>query len=120
MPRKAPDNVQEMRVTFGTYERQFAKEVKTDIETGVKVATVSAVALPLVVGASAVAGLGLLGYGIYAGLNTFSLMDIKNPITSYTEKLKQDDGSYAGFILRGFMSVAEYNAIQEGGGGGDF
>ena len=73
MPRRAPDGqgVTEHRITFGNYERSFVTEIKNDIEKGVKVATVSAIAIPLVVGASAVAGLGLLGYGIYRGLDSF-------------------------------------------------
>jgi hypothetical protein len=127
MPRKAPDNVQEMRVTFGNYERQFVKEIKTDIETGVKIATVSAVAVPVVVGASAIVGAGLLGYGIYSGLNSFGLMDIKNPLDIFKpENLRNDEGSYMGFILRGFKSKSRWKAEQDyeerggGGGGGDF
>jgi hypothetical protein len=67
MPRRAPDQVQEHRITFGNYERQFVTEVKNDIEEGVKVAVISAVAVPV----AAVAGLGLLGYGIYRGLDSF-------------------------------------------------
>jgi hypothetical protein len=38
MPRRAPDQVQEMRITFGNYEREFVTEVKNDIEKTVKVA----------------------------------------------------------------------------------
>jgi len=71
MPRKAPDNVQEMRVTFGTYERQFVKEIKTDIETGAKIAAVGSVLVPVVLGVSVFAGLAGLGYGIYRGLDSF-------------------------------------------------
>tara|TARA_R110000751_G_scaffold185900_1_gene292361 strand:+ start:475 stop:900 length:426 start_codon:yes stop_codon:yes gene_type:complete len=78
MPRRAPDQVQEHRITFGTFERQFVTETKNDIEKGVKVAAISAVAVPV----AAVTGFGLLGYGIYKGalmigkgLNEFQLMD---------------------------------------------
>ena len=74
MPRRAPDNVQEMRVTFGTYERQFVTEIKNDIEKSVKVAAVTTVAVPVVLGASIVTGLGLLGYGIYRGMDAFGSM----------------------------------------------
>ena len=82
MPRKAPDNVQEMRVTFGTYERQFVTEIKQDLEKTVKVAAIIPFALPI----GAAVGLGLLGYGILKagqsigkGLNEFSMLDWKTP-----------------------------------------
>jgi hypothetical protein len=68
MPRRAPDQVQEMRITFGNYEREFVTEVKNDIEKGVKIAAITAAAVPL----ATVAGLGLLGYGIYIGGMTFN------------------------------------------------
>tara|TARA_R110000751_G_scaffold134627_1_gene237128 strand:- start:393 stop:719 length:327 start_codon:yes stop_codon:yes gene_type:complete len=86
MPRRAPDGkgVTEHRITFGNYERQFVTEVKNDVEKGVKIATISAVALPI----AAVTGLGLLGYGIYRGMNSYAAMDaesfgnaIKNTLT---------------------------------------
>jgi len=80
LPRKAPNHVQEMRVTFGNYERQFVTEIKNDIENAAKVAAVGTVAVPLVIGASAVAGLGLLGWGIYRGLDSFGFGSI-NPET---------------------------------------
>ena len=82
MPRLAPTEIIEQRITFGNYERQFVTEVKNDIEKGVKIATITAAAVPL----ATVAGLGLLGYGIYKGgsligkgLNEFSAMDWKAP-----------------------------------------
>ena len=78
MPRRAPDQVQEMRITFGNYERQFVTEIKNDIEKTIKVATISAVALPVSVGI----GGALLGYGLYKGgkqigigLRNFQLFD---------------------------------------------
>jgi len=78
LPRKAPDEVTEHRITFGNYERQFVTEIKNDIETAAKIASISAVALPI----ATVAGLGLLGYGLLKGgqsigkgLNEFSMMD---------------------------------------------
>jgi len=73
MPRRAPDGVgvTEHRITFGTYERQFVTEVKNDIEKSVKVAAVTAVAAPALLGASIAGGLGLLGYGIYRGMDAF-------------------------------------------------
>jgi hypothetical protein len=40
MPRRAPDQVQEMRITFGNYEREFVTEVKNDVEKTVKVAAI--------------------------------------------------------------------------------
>ena len=78
MPRRAPDQVQEMRITFGNYEREFVTEVKNDIEKTIKVATISAIALPVSVGI----GGALLGYGLYKGgkqigigLRNFQLFD---------------------------------------------
>jgi ABC-type proline/glycine betaine transport system permease subunit len=75
MPRRAPDQVQEMRVTFGNYEREFVTEVKNDIEKGVKIATISAVAIPATIVIGAIGGLGLLGYGIYRGMNSYAFGD---------------------------------------------
>jgi hypothetical protein len=74
MPRRAPDQVQEHRITFGNYERQFVTEVKNDVEKGVKIATITAVALPV----ATVTGLGLLGYGIYRGMNSYAAMDAES------------------------------------------
>jgi len=149
MPRKAPDNVQEMRVTFGTYERQFVKEIKTDIETGAKVAVVSAVAVPV----AAVAGFGLLAFGIYKsgeqlakGLSNFSfgwpsvpdtgdifdwVFPPIDPDLSTTEP-KEDLGrggllSATLFFWTGGVfgedpkvTRARRDAAKQGGGGGDF
>ena len=84
MPRRAPDGkgVTEHRITFGNYEREFVTEIKNDIEKGVKIATITAVAVPL----ATIGGFGLLGFGIYKagimigkGLNEFSLMDWSLP-----------------------------------------
>ena len=78
MPRRAPDQVQEMRVTFGNYEREFVTEVKNDVEKTVKVAAISAVALPVSIGI----GGAFLGYGLWKGgleiskgLRNFQLLD---------------------------------------------
>mgnify|MGYP003633138351 CR=1 FL=1 len=77
MPRRAPDGkgVTEHRITFGNYERQFVTEVKNDIEKGVKIATISAVAVPAAIAIGTITGLGLLGYGIYRGCNSFQAID---------------------------------------------
>ena len=72
LPRKAPTEVIEQRITFGNYERQFVTEVKNDIEKSVKLAAVTTVAVPVVLGSAVVGGLGLLGYGLYRGLDAFS------------------------------------------------
>jgi hypothetical protein len=56
MPRRAPDQVQEMRITFGNYEREFVTEVKNDIEKGVKIATITAVAVPAAIAIGAIGG----------------------------------------------------------------
>jgi hypothetical protein len=71
MPRRAPDQVQEMRITFGNYEREFVTDVKNDIQKGVTIAAITAAAVPV----ATVAGLGLLGYGIYRGMNSWAFGD---------------------------------------------
>tara|TARA_R110000751_G_scaffold103921_2_gene199288 strand:+ start:108 stop:569 length:462 start_codon:yes stop_codon:yes gene_type:complete len=78
MPRRAPTEIVEQRITFGNYERQFVTEVKNDAEKALKVATISAVALPVSIGI----GGALLGYGLYKGgkqigigLRNFQLFD---------------------------------------------
>jgi hypothetical protein len=111
MPRRAPDGkgVTEHRITFGNYERAFVTEVKEDIEAGIKIAAVSAVAVPVAVGASAVIGLGLLGYGIYRGLDAFSFglggitkdeikCEAKNFVKTYTP---------AGWLWQVFSPIEE-------------
>jgi len=78
MPRRAPDKVQEHRITFGNYERQFVTEVKTDVEKTVKYTALSALAVPVSIGvAGALLGLGLYkgGQMIGKGLNEFQLLD---------------------------------------------
>jgi hypothetical protein len=64
-------SVQANGVTFGNYEREFVTEVKNDIEKGVKIATITAVAVPASIAIGTIGGLGLLGYGIYRGLDSF-------------------------------------------------
>ena len=100
MPRRAPDGkgVTEHRITFGNYEREFVTEVKNDIEKGVKIAAITAAAVPL----ATVVGFGLLGYGIFKGgqligkgINEFSM-------------LEWDGGGGPG------PSVAEMDAATEG------
>jgi hypothetical protein len=79
MPRRAPDGegVTEHRMTLGNFERQFIQEVKSDVETSVKFAGASVVALPVGV---AIGG-AFLGYGFYrgaqfigAGLSDFDIL----------------------------------------------
>ena len=78
MPRLAPTEIVEQRITFGNYERQFVTEVKNDVEKTVKVAALSAVALPVSIGI----GGAFLGYGLWKGgleiskgLRNFQLLD---------------------------------------------
>mgnify|MGYP003630523725 CR=1 FL=1 len=80
MPRRAPDGkgVTEHRITLGTFERSLITETKSDIEKTIKVATISAIALPVSIGV----GGAILGYGLYKGgkqiglgLRNFQLFD---------------------------------------------
>ena len=80
MPRRAPTEIVEQRITFGNYERQFVTEVKNDIEKGVKIAAISAIAVPVTVAVGAVGGLGLLGYFIYRGMDGYAFgTNLNNP-----------------------------------------
>jgi hypothetical protein len=76
MPRLAPTEIVEQRITFGNYERQFVTDVKNDIEKTVKVAAITAAAVPL----ATVAGLGLMGYGIYKGASMNLVQWIGKPL----------------------------------------
>ena len=80
MPRKAPSQVTEMRMTMGTYERNLVTEIKTDIEKSIKIAAVGAVAVPVTLGVGVVGGMGLLGYGLYQGLSSFGFGNITKEI----------------------------------------
>ena len=78
MPRRAPTEIVEQRITFGNYERQFVTDIKNDVEKGVKIAAITAAAVPV----ATVVGLGLLGYGIFKGgqligkgINEFSMLE---------------------------------------------
>jgi hypothetical protein len=46
MPRLAPTEIVEQRITFGNYERQFVTDVKNDIQKGVTIAAITAAAVP--------------------------------------------------------------------------
>jgi len=84
MPRKAPDSVQEMRVTFGNYERQFVREVKTDIENTVKLSGLTILAMPVSVALGGCA----LGYGAYAGMCAIGGAIPGNPFKGFLENGK--------------------------------
>jgi len=88
MPRKAPDTVQETRITFGNYERQFVTEVKTDIEKAVKVAVVGSTVATVGGGLIVAGGVGYMGWFIMKGLQGFSLGidDALDPVTAWYEK----------------------------------
>jgi len=82
LPRKAPDEVTEHRITFGNYERQFVTEIKNDIEKTAKIAVIGTVAVPV----AAVVGAGLLGYGIYKGLNSLGIDNALDAVKDAKEK----------------------------------
>lgn len=70
MPRAAPTQVVEQRITLGTYERNELRRLERQAKVGLALSGVSAVAVPLAIGTSAVAvGLGLLGFGLGSDLD---------------------------------------------------
>jgi hypothetical protein len=88
MPRKAPTTIQETRITFGNFERQFITEVKTDIEKAVKVAVVGTTVATVGTGLVVAGGVGYMGYFIMNGLKGFSLGldDALDPVTTWYQK----------------------------------
>jgi len=73
MPRRAPDGkgVTEQRVTLGTFERNLLTEAKTEVAEATKYRTTSIIAVPAITAIGSLIGFGLLGYGIYRGLDAF-------------------------------------------------
>jgi hypothetical protein len=88
MPRKAPTEIIETRISFGNFERQFITEVKTDIEKAVKVAVVGSTVATVGTGLVVAGGVGYMGYFIMNGLKGFSLGldDALDPLTSWYRK----------------------------------
>jgi hypothetical protein len=88
MPRKAPTTIQETRISFGNFERQFITEVKTDIENTFKVAVVGSTVATVGTGLVVAGGVGAMGYFIMNGLKGFSLGldDALDPLTSWYQK----------------------------------
>ena len=144
MPRKAPDQVQEMRITFGNYERQFVTGIKEDIETAAKVTAAASIAVPVITGVAVAGGLGMLGYGIYRGLDGFSFglakpikdkwEDVKdwiNPTKEWSvDEMDRVQASHTWMHNRqrelwiysgGFLGHEDWDALQESkkNGGGD-
>ena len=73
MPRKSPTNIQETRITFGNFERQFITEVKTDIENTLKTVVVGSAVATVGTGLVVAGGVGYMGYFIMKGLKGFAL-----------------------------------------------
>jgi len=100
MPRRAPDGqgVTEHRITLGNWERNLIAETKSDIEKTVFVAGLTAIAMPV----SIAIGGGLLGYGLYRGLSDFSFGSekISDWFKNKEQKLREDEGSWLGALLR--------------------
>ena len=92
MPRKSLDSAIEHRITFGNYERALVTEIKTDIEKGVQIAAISAIAVPATLGIGLVGGMGLLGYGLYQGLSSFGFGNITKEIKDELRDAK--DGAW--------------------------
>jgi len=73
MPRMKPTQVIEQRISLSNWERKWIEEQENYLKTRVNVAMVGVALIPV----AAIGGLGLLGYGIYRGLNSFSFGDAK-------------------------------------------
>ena len=77
MPRAAPSQVVEQRITLGSYERNELRRLERQAKIGLGISGLSAVAVPLAIGTSAVAvGLGLLGFGLGSDLDKERLGDL--------------------------------------------
>jgi hypothetical protein len=85
MPRKAPTEIIETRISFGNFERQFVTEIKTDIENAAKVALIGTSVATVGTGLVVAGGVGYMGYFIMKGLQGFSLGidDALDPLTSW-------------------------------------
>jgi hypothetical protein len=86
MPRKAPDNVNEHRLTFGTYERQA---IIAPLEKTLKsVAITSQVASVAVGGGAVLAGTGLVlgAYGLWRWLGTDPFQELTDLVKDGTQK----------------------------------
>lgn len=117
MPRMKPTSVNEQRFTLGNFERKWLVEQEDYVKTRLNVATIGVAVIPV----AAIGGLGLLGYGIYRGLNSMGFGDAIDTATS----LKNATGLIVNRFLNPFYiftSQAKANREGEtsGGGGGDF
>ena len=83
MPRKAPTEVKEHRITLGNYEREQLNEVVDDLTNAAYISSVGNMLQPF----GELAGYGLIGLGIAYGMSKWSLGEIKEDLTSAVEKL---------------------------------
>ena len=112
MPRKAPTQVTEMRMTMGNFERALVTEIKTDIEKSIKIATVGAVAVPVTIGVGLVGGMGLLGYGLYQGLSSFGFGDISAEIGKELSEAKNNAWCWWTNKNRAFWGLAPIDCTK--------
>jgi len=105
MPRRAPDGqgVTEHRITLGNWERNLIADTKEDIEKTVILAGLTAVAMPVGV---AIGG-GLLGYGIYRGLDSFSFGAAKK-LSDWWQRQKDSFDLPQGHTQKSLLSTTIY------------
>jgi len=118
MPRKAPNHVQETRLTYGNYERQFVTEVKTDIEKAFKTAWIGSTVATVGTGLVVAGGVGYMGFFIMKGLQGFSLGidDALDPVTTWYNKWFKFTNSETGkkeFVATNFYDYVFNNQEAE-------
>ena len=114
LPRMKPTSVNEQRFTLGNFERKWVVEQEDYLKTRLNVATIGVAVIPV----AAIGGLGLLGYGIYRGLNSMSFGDALDTATSFTKVTSV----VLNRVLNPFYVFTDQAKGKEksGGGGGDF
>jgi len=80
MPRGKPTSIVEQRITLGSFERSWLVEQEEYLKTRLNIVTAGAVAIPVVTGVAALGGLGLVGYGAYAGMCALADAIPANPL----------------------------------------
>jgi len=138
MPRKAPTNVTEHRVTLGNYERQQLEEYLDDLKVTNTISAVGDALTPI----GEMLGYVGIGVGVAFGLNTFQNQVMNEWWVRFTQKRTYNSptGTHVNpeletdpefitdnFISRGakkfwntIFGYERYESTSGGGGGGGF